>query len=34
MQLAAGGGVEIVYDPQEPSNFEPVATVERRLSAA
>ena len=33
MRLTEGGSLEILYDPQEPANFEPVATVERTLLA-
>src|SRR5689334_11401335 len=34
MRLAQGGSIEVFYDPQEPSNFEPVASVQRTLFAA
>jgi hypothetical protein len=34
MRLTQGGSIEVFYDPQEPSNFEPVASVQRTLFAA
>jgi hypothetical protein len=34
MRLTQGGSIEVFYDPQEPSNFEPVASVQRTLLAA
>ena len=34
MRLTQGGSIEIFYDPQEPSDFEPVASVQRTLLAA
>ena len=33
MRLTQGGSIEVFYDPQEPSNFEPVASVQRTLFA-
>jgi hypothetical protein len=33
MRLSQGGSIDVFYDPQEPSNFEPVASVQRTLFA-
>ena len=33
MRLTQGGSIEVFYDPQEPSNFEPVSSVQRTLLA-
>ena len=33
MRLTQGGSIEVFYDPQEPSNFEPVASAQRSLLA-